>query len=399
MEIKLTELSGNIPHSDLDFWSDDVISEPYPFYKGLRDLGPAVWLDRHSAWVIPRHESLRLALVNGQVFSSARGCMMNEPTNRAFQGAMLCTDDPEHRKLRRVFSRPLSPAALAQLEGRLEELARVRVDQLVERRSFDAVSELAHLLPISVVTDLVGLTEEGKAHMLRWAAAIFNAFGPDTHARTLEGMQIMQEAFTYIEQLDPKDLAEGGWGSALFQAANRGEISVQTAKAMLMDYIGPALDTTINAISSAIALFAAYPGQWDLLRQDISLTSAVIDEVLRLESPIRAFSRFVTRDFELCGVPLGAGSRALMLYASANRDERRYANPEMFDIRRNARDHFGFGYGTHICGGMNVAKLEFRVIIRALAKRIKRFHILEEHRDLHNTLRGIARLNVSVEVA
>jgi cytochrome P450 len=383
----------------MDFWSDEVIETPYGYYKTLRDLGPAVWLTQHSAWVVTRHESLREALLNGEVFSSAKGCMMNEPTNAAFAGVMLCSDDPEHRALRRVFSRPFTPAALAPLRRRLVELVEARVDELVARGRFDAVTDLAHLLPMTIVTELVGLSDEGKQHMLRWAAAIFDAFGPDSHARTLRGMEIMGEAFAYTGKLKREELDPDGWGAALFLAADRGEIPAQTAKAMLMDYLGPALDTTINATSSAVALFAAHPDQWDLVRADLSRIPAVIDEVLRLESPIRGFSRYVTRDYDLCGVQLKAGDRAVMLYASGNRDERRYENPEQFDIRRNARDHLGFGYGTHICAGMNLAKLELTVVLEALARRVRRFQVLSQHRELNNTLRGIARLDVVVEAA
>jgi len=94
----------------------EVVSNPYPHYKTLRDAGPAVWLSRHSAWAITRHASIREALLNGEVFSSARGCMMNEATNRTMEGVMLCSDDPKSRQLRRVFARPLMPAALAPLK-------------------------------------------------------------------------------------------------------------------------------------------------------------------------------------------------------------------------------------------------------------------------------------------
>ena len=389
----------NRPTSTIDFWSDELIADPYPHYRALRDLAPAVWLKQHDVWAIVQHSALRQALIDGGTFSSARGCMMTDDMNAAFAGTMLCSDDPEHHRLRRVFSKPLIPATLAKLRDNLSTMAAARVNELVARRRFEAVTELAHLLPLSIVTDLVGLGEQGKAHMLRWAAGIFNAFGPGTHPRTLAGVEITQEAFAYLGPLQREELDPDGWGAALFAAADRGEIAANTAKAMLMDYLGPALDTTINAISSVIALFAQYPDQWDMLRANPRMIPAVIDETLRLESPIRAFSRYITVDTELDGVRMRAGERALSVYASANRDERRYASPDIFDISRNARDHLGFGYGTHICAGMNLAKLEITVVLETLMARVRRFHVLDEHRDLNNTLRGIARLNVEVEPA
>ena len=390
-------LSDPTPILDLDFWSDAVLDDPYPHYRQLRDLGPAVWLIRHDTWALTRHSSVRAALLDGATFSSARGCMMNEPTNRAMEGVMLCSDDPVHRDLRRVFARPLSPAALTPLRARLAKLAEERVRVLAARGSFDAVTDLAHLLPLSVVTKLVGLGEEGKAQMLNWAAAIFNAFGPETHARTLSGMEITGQAFAYLQSLSRETLDPGGWGAALFDAADRGEVSPQSAQAMLMDYLAPSLDTTINAISSAVWLFGRNPDQWDRLRADHSLIPRAIDEVLRVESPIRAFARHLTRDHAIEGVTLTEGSRALMLYSCANRDERRYPNPDLFDIGRDARDHLGFGYGPHVCAGMHLARMEITVVIEALLRHVARFHLESEQRSLNNTLRGLACLDVAVD--
>lgn len=395
----MATLLNSRPTSTIDFWSDAVIAEPYPHYEALRALGPAVWLENHSAWAVVRHGAIRKALLDGQTFSSAHGCMMSDQINHAFTGTMLCSDDPEHRNLRRVFARPLLPNALAPLKARLAEIAEARVVELIKRQSFDAVTDLAHLLPLTVVTDLVGLSADGKRHMLRWAAAVFDAFGPETHSRSLGGMEIVGEAFQYLGALKPEDLDPDGWGAALFVAADRGEVSAESAKAMLMDYLAPSLDTTINAISSAVALFAAYPEQWDLLRADPKLIPAAIDEVIRLESPIRAFSRLLTQDHDLGGVQLAAGERALMVYASGNRDERRYVDPETFDISRDARDHLGFGYGPHLCAGMSLAKLEITVILETLIRHVRRFHVIKERRDLNNTLRGIASLTVTIDGA
>ena len=386
-----------VPTYDGDFWSDEVLADPYPTYRQLRAAGPAVWLSRHNAWALTTHAAVREGLRLADVFSSAKGCTMNAPMNEASAGVMLASDDPHHRELRSVFSRPLTPLAIAALRPRLAELSDALVERLVSKRRFDAVSELAHYLPITVVSELVGLGDEGKFKMLAWAVGIFNAFGPDTHARTLSGMAIAAQAFAYLHTVDKTTLSPTGWGMKLFEAAERGELSEESAKALLMDYLAPALDTTINATSSAIWLLAQNPAQWDKLRAHPELIPSAIDEVLRLESPIRAFSRYVTRDHKIGEVTIGAGSRALVLYASGNRDEQRYADAERFDIERKARDHLAFGHGTHICAGMYLAKLEVSVLLEALVKRVGRLHLREAHREPHNTLRGLARLIVEVE--
>ena len=391
-----TETLEARPVYEGDFWADEVVLDPYPHYRALREAGPVVWMAQHEAWVITRHAEVRAALADAATFSSARGCMMNAPMNATATGNILCTDDPEHAQMRKVFARPLMPGAVGVLQARMEELASEQIGALVERGQFEAVREVGHHLPISVVAELVGLPEEGRRHMLDWAAGTFDAFGPLSSPRTLTGMEIAKEATVYTRGIDPTVLAPDSWGAALFAAAERGAIAEQQARQMMMGYVAPALDTTINATSSAIWLFAQNPGEWDRLRADRSLMGSALNEVVRLESPLRGFSRYVTRDCDFGGVRLSAGDRALVLYASANRDERAYPEPERFDIGRANRDHVAFGYGVHTCAGMHLAKLEMTVILNALADRVARFEIVEAERRPHNTLRGLHRLEVRV---
>lgn len=381
-----------------DFWSDEVILNPYPAYRELRALGPVIWMERHNTFALTHHASVKNGLLNAALYSSAHGTTMNEPTNAAAKGTMLNSDDPEHLARRRLFQKPLMPKALVELKDRLAQLANTRVEELVAKGSFDAVKDLAHFLPLSIVVELVGLDAEGREHMLDWAAAIFNAFGPIDKPRTREGMQVTQYVVDYVmNRLERRNLVPTGWGEALFAAHDRGEISELTARMMLIDYLSPALDTTINATSAAIELFAKNPEQWDILRADPLLIPHAIDEVIRLESPIRAFSRLTLTDHEECGVAIPANSRVLMLYACANRDEARFEDAERFDITRKPGDHLGFGMGTHLCAGKHLAKLEISLILEALLKHVAKFEVIEAERRPHNTLRGLHRLDVRIE--
>jgi cytochrome P450 len=235
--------------------------------------------------------------------------------------------------------------------------------------------------------------------MLRWAAAIFNSMGPADSPLTAAGFRESADAIEYLSTLDRNDLDPDGWTAALFRAADKGEISHEKARLMLMDYLGPALDTTINGLGNALWLFANNPDQWDLLTRNPDLVNSAIDEALRIESPVRAFTRLVTRDYDMDGVVLPAGSRALMVYASANRDERRYDEPDRFDITRNARDHVTFGYGTHMCAGRNLGLLEIATVLKVLVRRVKHIHLLDAKRATNNTLRGFSRLDLRFEAA
>ena len=392
-------LNDPVPMFEPDFWSDEVILDPYPYYDRLRALGPVVWLARNEAWALTRYDAVRSALLAPETFSSASGCMMNEPMNSATAGAiMLCSDDPEHLAMRRLFARPLQAKALAALRPRLEAMIEARIDDLLARDAFDGVADLAHFLPLAVVTELVGLDEEGRARMLEWAAAIFDAFGPIDSRRTLDGLAMTQEVIRYVsERIDRASMVPGGWGEALFTAADAGQLTEQNARMMLIDYLTPSLDTTINATSAALELFAACPEQWDRVRADPSLIPHAINEVVRIESPIRAFARTAAKDVEIEGIRIAAGAKVLMLYACANRDPAKYPDAARFDVERRPGDHLGFGMGTHLCAGMHLAKLEIAIILEAMTRKVRRIHVADPIRRPHNTLRGLTSLRCSFE--
>ncbi len=143
----------------------------------------------------------------------------------------------------------------------------------------------------------------------------------------------------------------------------------------MIDYIAPSLDTTISAISNALHLFATHPDQWQLLKDDPTLIPNAVNEVIRYESPLRAFSRQARHDTEIAGHRIRAGARVLVIYASANRDEREWDAPDTFDIRRDATRQLGFGHGAHACAGQGLARLETQAMLRALLERVDRIEL------------------------
>lgn len=146
----------------------------------------------------------------------------------------------------------------------------------------------------------------------------------------------------------------------------------------LVDYLAPSIDTTLSAIASALYLFAQHPDQWEALRADRGLLSNAINEVVRLESPLRAFGRQLARDTSIAGTDLPAGSRVLVMYASANRDESTWDDPTTFDITRDASHQLGFGHGTHGCAGQGLARLEIRAVLGHLLDRVERIRLAGE---------------------
>jgi cytochrome P450 len=387
----------NCPVSELDPYSDEVLIDPWEAYSELQRLGSAVWLTKYQMFALTRYNSVIRALKDTRAFSSASGVMMNDDMNQVLRGNTLCSDGADHQRSRRVIGMPLSPTALKSLQDEIDSKAERLVDKLVAKGTFCAVAELATALPVDIVASAVGLPQEGRERMLVWAEHLFNCFGP-LNERTRRALPVLQEMMHYATtQAVRGKLKPGGWAEAIIDAVDRGEVNQAALPVMMIDYMGPSLDTTICAISNGVWLFAAYPEEWQKVCKSPSIVPSAINEILRMESPIQGFSRLLTRDYDMDGITLPAGSRAIVFYGAANRDERKFPDPHTFDVTRGSAEQIAFGWGPHMCVGQHLARLELNAIFRALATRVKRFHIQREARNLNNVLRGFSKLIIAVE--
>jgi cytochrome P450 len=386
--------------TDLDLFSDEVLLDPFPHYRTLRDLGPAAYLTRYDLWALTRYDQVRAALADWRTFSSAQGPGLNDIINTAWTGAVISTDPPHHAALRRVFSDRLRPKEIRTVAGDIERRAEDLIDQLVARQTFDAVADLARALPVQLVMDLIGWPAEGRDRLLEWAEGSFNAAGP-RNDRMFAALPKLEALFTFLVQVaTPENLLPGSFGRTIYEAAERGEIDVANCVPLLAGYATAALDTTINAMGNAVLLFVQNPDQWRAVHEEASLVPSAFTEVLRIDGPVQFFSRVLTRDVDLDGVGIPGGSRVLHSYGAANRDERHYPDPDRFDVRRNPTDHLGFGHGPHMCAGSTLATMEAHALLTALAARVERVELAGEPVRLANNItRGLDALPVRVHAA
>ncbi|MBS1676275.1 MAG: cytochrome P450 [Actinobacteria bacterium] len=386
------------PSSRVDLYADEVLEDPWSTYKELRDLGPVVHVEPIDAYAIPRYAEAREVLRDWQRFTSVCAVSLNDPANEAFAGTVLASDPPFHDRLRDVVRERLSPAAIRKLDADVSRQADELVARLVEQAEFDAHEDLARFFPISVVADLIGLPDEGRERLMDWANAVFNAFGPGDNERTLASFPLIGEMQAYLAEVATRDrLAPGSMGLAIYEAADRGEIGPESCHPLLSAYVSAGMDTTINAIGSAMLLFGANPDQWAKLKADPALARSAINEVLRCEAPVQSFCRQATDAQEVAGSEIPAGAKVLVMFGSANRDERKYADPDTFDVTRNAIDHLSFGFGVHRCAGASLAGLEIEAILNALVRRVATIEIVGEPvRALNNATRGLHSLPVAV---
>lgn len=388
-----------IARSDIDIFSDEILDEPYAAYQELRAAASAVYLTSCDAYAVSRYDDVHHVLGNDEVFSSAASISVNPDFNRLYQGAVIASDGEDHSRLRAVLSHRLAPRALRGLSGDLQARADAFIAEVLTRSRFDAVTDLAKVFPVTVVADLVGVPQEGREHFLDRADRNFNLFGPD-NPRARASLGVHDESFAYVQMIGrPEALTPGSFGSTIHEAILAGTVTEAEGWRLLITYLFAGMDTTINAIGHALWLFARYPDQWTALREDRSLIPNAFEEVLRLESPVQVFTRGVVEDARVGDSFVPAGSRVVTLFGSANRDERRWETPEVFDISRDTSGHLGFGYGRHGCAGQGLARLEAVSLLSALADRVVAFHAEEPVRHLNNAVRGLAHLPVEVELA
>lgn len=385
------------PVYDDDLFSPDGIINPYGHYRSLRALGGAVFMPTHNIWAIPRFSGVKHALEDTTTFISGKGIAISDQMNEMLVGSIITSDGPAHARIRAFEAAPLMPRSLDALREQVRSEARQLVSRLVVRRSFDGVVDLAQHLPVTIVADLVGLPEKGRENMLEWSASIFQLVGP-LNALSQNAVADCVEMFDFVQGVDRKDVRQGSWADRIFGLCEDGTIDREEAARMLVDLIGPALDTTIFGISNMLLLLGQNPDQWARLKADPRLVSNAVNEVLRLESPIRGFTRFVTRDAEFEDTVVPADSRVLILYASANRDERMWGDDaDRFDVgRSNSSKQLAFGYGRHSCLGMHLARLEMSAVLEAMIEQISRFSIGEPEMAMITSLRGLKSLAVTL---
>ncbi|MGB1010792.1 MAG: cytochrome P450/oxidoreductase [Thiolinea sp.] len=383
-----------------DFYSDGTILNPFPVYRELRELGPVVWMAEHNCYALPRYAETTYALRNDQVFISSKGVSLLEEANKRLVGSTLNSDNPQHDITRAVTAEPMFPGNLTVIEPTIRSAAERLVGALCERGHFDAISDFATYLPVTIVSELVGLPNTSADQMLKWASATFNLFGANNQ-RAKDSLSVLKDLKAFLDENGtPDKLIAGGWAHRIFEVGEQKGFAPETCAQLMRDYINPSLDTTISATGQCIKFLCDNPEQWQLLRSDPGLIPNAIEESVRLATPIRAFTRYVAEETKVAGFTLPQGSRVIVMYASANRDERHFPEPERFDIRRDVHDHVGFGHGIHMCMGMHLARLEMRCLLEALCARVETIEQVGEPTvAMNNSIRAYSSLPVRVTPA
>jgi hypothetical protein len=289
---------------------------------------------------------------------------------------ILLTDDPpRHTQVRMVIGKALMPKTLSRADQHFHEIADKQVAALLKREGevIDAHSEICAPFVHEVLPDLLGLPHEGRENMSAFGHAVWATMGPmnELFKEAVEGSDdVINWAVWACER---ENLAPGSLGMAMFEAADRGEITQEDAKLLTLTMLSAGADTTVMTMSTAIRAFCEFPDQYQLLRQDPSLIKTAFDESLRWDSPSRMAGRITKKDVEIEGIVIPEGTRCGLMFAAANRDPRKWPEPDRFDIKRNLQGHVGWGYGVHSCVGRTLAQMEAQALLGAIVKHIESF--------------------------
>ncbi|MGJ5035867.1 cytochrome P450 [Bradyrhizobium sp. HKCCYLRH3059] len=388
-----------IPHLAIDPFSYEFFDDPYPAHQEMREAGPVIHLDAWNVYGVARYAEVYAVLNDPQTFCSSRGVGLSDfAKEKPWRppSLILEADPPAHTRTRAVLSKVLSPAVMKRLRDGFMAAAEAKIGELVGRGSFDAIPDLAEAYPLSVFPDALGLKPEGREHLIPYASLVFNAFGPPNELRQQAIERSAPHQAYVTEQCQRDNLTPGGFGSCIHAFSDSGEITPAEAPLLVRSLLSAGLDTTVYGIGAAVYCLARFPDQWARLRADPSLARNAFEEAVRFESPVQTFFRTTTRDVELGGVTIPEGEKVLMFLGSANRDPRRWEQPDSYDITRKVSGHVGFGSGIHMCVGQLVARLEGEAVLTALARKVGSITMSgEPKRRYNNTLRGLESLPVT----
>ncbi|MGK0741396.1 cytochrome P450 [Leucobacter sp. Z1108] len=368
-------MTHTAPATDLDLFEAYDREHRLEQYRELRSTGEVHYLERHDVYAITGYDAVKTALADHDTFISGAGVAFTDPVNQIIRGTTLASDPPEHDLLRTVVATGLQPRAVRGRSGEIGEQARKVVAAALEKEDIEGVSDLAQAMPLSVIPDFLGLPERNRDRLFEWAQGGTDNLGPASE-RTPHNNEMSRciAEFT-VELAERREFSSGSLGAEVIAAADAGRIPQEKCPVLLIDYLGPSLETTATAIGHLLVTFAEHPEEWQILRDEPALVPSAINELVRYESPIRGFTRVTSSEAELCGVALPAGARVWTLLASANRDERKWERPDEFDVRRNPLDHLAFGYGTHGCAGQGVARIELHALFHALLESVERIEL------------------------
>ncbi len=370
--------------------------DPYPVYRQLRDEAPIYYCEPYKIWVLSRYADCSKAVRDFKTFSNGDGTSIDAPKEQ--KPMVLSSDPPVHTRLRHLMSNLFTPEAVHPLEDSIRAMALELMAPHLESGRMDIIGDFAARLPMAVISRMLGFPREDEDMVRHWT---------DLVVAREEGALEMPEAavkatlslYDYYEQ----QMAERRRGperddlvTYLMRSEAEGRLSHDEVLGYLYILSIAGNETTTKLIGNMTYQLYAHPDQRQALRDDPSLLPSAVEETMRFDGPTQMMPRTVMRDVDYYDRTLEPGERIILLFMSANRDERHYVDADRYDIRRNPRDHLGFGGGLHSCLGAALARLEARIAFEEILRLMPDFEVQEDGlRRMHSpSVRGYTHVPV-----
>ncbi|MFN8104857.1 MAG: cytochrome P450 [Acidimicrobiia bacterium] len=366
---------------DIDSLDGHFYDDPWETYAWLRRNAPIYWDAKNELWVISRHEDVSHVSRTPELWCSKHGV---RPV--AVDMSLISKDEPEHTRLRRLINRGFTPRMVGRIKDHVHELARGIVADIAPRGECDFVADFAIHVPLIVIAELMGLDPDQRSRFYKWSDDMMagdnhlESDDPKLVAATDAFVEYVAYVQTLIDErkINPREdlisILTGAYTEGVLAAAGEHQnLQDDELLMFLVLLVVAGNETTRNAISGGMLALSEFPEERASLLADLDdpeVVNRAVEEMLRYVSPVMSFLRTVTEDLEYQGVKMREGQRVLLLYQSANRDERVFEAPDVLALDRDPNPHLAFGIGPHFCLGANLARMEIRVVFEELLRRL-----------------------------
>ncbi|MSO32177.1 MAG: cytochrome P450 [Ilumatobacteraceae bacterium] len=380
------------------FFDRSWYDQPHDVFAKLRATEPVALDADTNTYALLMHADIIWAERQPELFSSANGSRPNGEQ----QHSMIDADNPKHGEQRRLVAKGFTPKQMARYEQHVRDVLESLIDAAIEAQTFDVVTAIARPLPMTLIGEMLGIAPSDYELLQHWSdQMIQGADGPENITDDVINAAVAW--YMYFSELATNRTAAPGDDliSVLIGAHNNdGLLTFNEAQGNALLLLVGGNETTRNVISGGLQALLADRTQWEALVADPSLIPSAVEECLRWVTPIVSMSRVATRDIDVRGVTIPEGYQVLMMYPSANRDETVFEDPMRFDLHRDPNPHIAFGFGPHFCLGSSLARLEIKVVLEELVKRIPTLHIADEDAEptykASSFVRGITELVVTI---
>ncbi|MFF5334657.1 cytochrome P450 [Streptomyces sp. NPDC013181] len=396
-----------------DPWSAAFVADPYPAYAELRATGRAHYFEATDQWLVPHYANVSALLRDRRLgrtylhrftheeFGRTPPPPEHEPFDTLNGQGLLDLEPPDHTRIRRLVSKAFTPRTVEELVPTVQRLAAGLVDTFVEQGGGDLLAAVAEPLPVAVIAEMLGIPEADRAPLRPWSAAICGMFELNPSEETARAaVRASVEFSAYLRELIAERRTNPGPDliSALVAAHDEGErLTEQEMISTCVLLLNAGHEATVNTTVNGWWTLLRHPEQLAALRADHGLLPTALEELMRYDTPLQMFERWVLDDIEIDGTVIPRGSEVALLFGSANRDPARFADPDTLDLARRENPHITFGAGIHFCLGAPLARVELAASFGELLRKAPGLRLVAEPEwNPGYVIRGVKELRVEV---